>query len=192
MNTSDTETKKGITLGGIIANIFVGSLTLICLAIFAISSYFLAITATSYIKAGGYSTWVETPAVLKRAANPTEDRPYDAVYSVKGEEFSAPNYGRSLVSFDYEKKRNTRSAGRRRNRSTYSRNTYHAGSKVNILVDGDEPKNYQFDLYKDVLLQLGLYLVAFIVSAVLTWKFGRILFSKEEEVAAELAADATE
>ncbi len=181
MNASDTEARSGVSLGDIIANIFVSLLTLFSLAVAVLSGYALTITATSYIKAGGYSNWVETPALLENAANPTEDRPFDAVYDVKGEEFIAPNYGRSFLSLDYEKKRSTRSSGRRRNRGSYARNAYHAGSSVYILVDGDNPRNYQFDLRKDVFLQLGVYIVAFLLSVIMTWKFARILFGKDEK-----------
>ncbi len=185
MNTSYMDTEKGseksVSLGGIIANVFVAFLTLVCLAVVALSGYYLTKTASSYVSARGYSTWVETPALLEGAANPTEDHPYDAIYSVNDKTYRAPNYGRSLVSFDYEKKHSTRRVGRRSGRGSYERNDYHEGSNVHILVDRENPTSYQFDLYSDTILQLCIYTALFFISALLAKRFARILLCDDEE-----------
>ncbi len=189
-NTSENNnTPKQGGGNSVIANIVVAILALISFAALALFGYYFVTTSAKFISAGAYKTWVEAPAVLKRAAQPTEDHPYDAIYSWEGKNYTAPNYGRSTVSFDYRKKANSHSAGRRRNRGSYERVTYRSGSKVKVLIDQENPKSYQFDLYKDMILRLCIFGIPFFLFAYLSIKFTAILFSKDEDDAS--AADQT-
>ncbi len=165
----------------IFKNIIVGSLTLICLAALALfTAYHLVTLSYSFIKAGGYTTWVNTPAILVHAESPTEAAPYDALYSVDDKDYRAANYERSLISFDYKLERK-RSMMRRNDRYRTERKRYFEGANVNLLVDQNEPKNYQFDLYKDVVLQFIIYGILFVFSAFYSWKLALALFGKDEE-----------